>query len=191
MLKNNKKIGALNRYTILLVLTGSIAALIFLYLSNRAPQNNTPTSSATTTSSELTAQDNFSEGNERQPSSTSQDKGNAVISDAQGLINQIPEQSQWITSSTGEITLYTPFKKQNIGTGDWISGESTLPAVNYRIIDDLSGVISSGTLSVVDGKFAGTINVKTSAASGRIDVYGQKADLTEFSNIEIEVSFRE
>lgn len=143
-----------------------------------------------TTSTAPTAQENFNGGDERIVKEVNKDKGDAVVSDNQGSVPEIPAQSEWITSNSGEITLYSPTQTQIIKNGDYISGESSLPIVSFRIIDDISGVISTGQLSVVNGKFSGNISFSTTASAGRLDIYGTRDDGSEFSNVEVPVRFR-
>jgi hypothetical protein len=114
----------------------------------------------------------------------------ASVSDDNGVVLEIPDNSKWIPSDTGEIIVYSPTRNELLNSGDKISGESTLPYVNYRIIDDISGMISTGRLTVVNGKFSGTINYKTEASVGRLDIFGLNENDIEFSNVEIEVRLR-
>lgn len=141
-----------------------------------------------TTSAEPSAQPNFSEGNEKSTNNDRSNEGTAIISDDQGNFVDV-DTSNSSTSSSGEITVFTPTKNSLVRSGQRISGTSSIPEVNYRVIDSVSGVIATGTLSVVNDKFSGTLNFSTSAKEGRIDFFGTKSDGTEYSVVEIEVNY--
>lgn len=172
-----------------------VLAVIFFVFNRSKQSNNTELgidqdANAKTTSTSPTAQEGYTDGNDRPIQETNREKGDAVISDNQGSISQIPEESSWTTSSTGQITLYSPSKNQLIKNGGSISGQSSLSAVSFRIIDDVSGEISTGQLSVVNGKFSGIISFSTTASEGRLDIFGTKSDGGEFSNVEVPVRFK-
>lgn len=146
---------------------------------------------AKTTSSTPTAQEDYSDGDEREPgNSLNENRGSSNISDLNGQIPQGTSTSSSTSSATGEITVYTPANNSQIETGQTIAGTSTLSKVAYRVIDDVSGMIAMGELSVVNGKFSGRINFDTSSSSGRIDIFATKPDGSEYSPIEILVRFR-
>jgi hypothetical protein len=181
--KSNKKlyIGLVSALIILLIIG------YFVYGKNNSP---VVYNEEKTTSTAETAQSDFTGGNERPVQEANKDKGDAIVSDNSGSISVVPDESNWTTSASKEITLYSPSQNQLIKNGDSISGESTLSVVSFRIIDDISGVIAMGELSVVNGKFSGDISFSTSAASGRLDIFGTRADGGEFSNIEVPVLFK-
>jgi hypothetical protein len=154
-------------------------------------KQNTSDENAQTTSDQPTAQSDYNDGNFREPgSSESEDKGSATVNDNNGNIDGNTDTSKPTVSSTGEITLYTPKANSTISSGQEISGLSSLPSVSFRIIDDVSGVIASGSIKVVNGKFSGKLSFNTSAKTGRIDIYATRNDGVEYSNIEVPVSFK-
>jgi len=186
-LLNKKIIIALS---IILVM---VAALIYLYARNT--NNNEaaqPTSTVKTTSTAPSAQEDFSAGDDRgEPGNTlSEDKGSATVVDNNGQTNKQTSPDKWLSSMSGDVTVYSPSSGQLTRSGDQISGKTTLSSVNFRIIDNVSGVIATGKLKVVKGKFSGTIDFQSNAKKGRIDVFGTLASGKEFSNIEIPVNFR-
>ena len=190
--KNKKSKSNKKSYILVAVVFLVILIILFWYLViTKDNKNNTSNNEeAKTTSLAPTADENFSTGNDRPEQGLNSDKGEAIISDNQGSIDNIPNESNWIKSATGEITLYSPSENQLIKNGDVISGESELSSVSFRIIDDLSGLISTGELAVVDNKFSGTISFSTTATAGRLDIYGSRSDGVEFSNIEVRVRFK-
>lgn len=164
----------------------------FTSLSNKhLPKTSSDTSKAQTTSKAPTAQSNYSGGNSgRQAGNTlNENRGSGVVTDNEGVISSPPSQSTWTVSPTGQITVYSPAKNAVLTSGSIISGSSTLPIVSFRLIDNISGQISTGKISVVNGKFSGTASFNTNATMGELDIFGTKADATEFSNISIPVRF--
>ena len=146
---------------------------------------------AKTTSTAETAQDDFSYGDAREPGNTLQeDGGSAEISDTNGNLDASTPTDKSIVSKTGEITVYTPQKDSLVQSGQVVSGKSSLSKVTYRIIDSSSGMIAMGELKVVNGNFSGKLNFSTSASEGRLDIFGTRDDLSEFSNIEIPMRFK-
>lgn len=153
--------------------------------------NTNEDSKAKTTSTTKSAQADFENGGDRQPGNTlNENKGESVIKDDKGNIPNDINTSQPISSKTGEITIYTPAQNSLINSGQTIAGTSSLQKVSYRVLDNISGMISTGDLSVVNGKFSGQITYTTNATSGRIDVFASRADGSEYSAIEIPVRFK-
>lgn len=140
-----------------------------------------------TTSEAPTAQSGFTEGDDREAGST--ESNNAIVTDNNGDVGNTPDQNQWTTSPSGQITVYTPAQNATVKSGDKITGASKLSRVSFRLIDNINGEIAKGSISVVNGKFSGTFNFSTNANEGRLDVFGTNSDGTEFSNIEIPVRF--
>lgn len=181
---------------IVFILTLLLPVTIFVLdranLVNIFPQKNTDShenDDTKTTSTAPSAQSDFSDGDNRKPNNTTnKNKGSAFIEET---ANTSTSNNNPITSSTGEITVYSPNKDSIIKSGVILSGTSTLPKVEYRIIDSVSGVITTGSLAVKDGRFSGKITISTSANEGRIDVFAVRSDLTEYSHIEIPVKFKD
>jgi hypothetical protein len=143
-----------------------------------------------TTSTVPSAQEDYSDGDEREPGNTVGDnEGSAGVSDSGGNTSADTDPSKWTASKTGEITVHTPIQNQSLVNNATLSGTSSLQKVSYRIIDNVSGVIGTGQLNVVNGKFSGNISFTTNATEGRLDIFGTRADESEFSNVEISIKF--
>lgn len=170
---------------LLIILALEKAHIINLYASKHVPITN---NDAQTTSTAPTAQDNFTDGDDRQPASTSRNEG--VVADTGGNIQSTPTQNQWTSSKDGNITVYSPAKDSKVISGDSVSGASKLTSISFRLIDDVKGVIAQGSLSVVDGKFSGKFNFSTTGTNGRLDIFSVSDDGVESSNIELPVRFR-
>lgn len=186
-----------NVFTNKKILIPTLAAVVTLalgggYLLTRGepavPETTIEDQEAQTTSEEPSAQADFSGGSERTPVSNER-SSSAVVNNTNGEINSTPPKSQWTVSSTGQITLYEPADSQQLVSGDTISGKSSFKEVNFRLIDNVSGVIATGSLPVKNGKFSGTFSFDTSASEGRLDVFGIRNDGTEFSTIELPIRF--
>jgi hypothetical protein len=158
-----------------------------LFTSNA---QNAEDKSAKTTSTLPSAQSDFDSGdsNKDAGNTLNENQGSAGASDTNGQSSTSTGSPR--TSSTNEITVYLPLDNAVVKSGQELSGTSSLSEVSYRIIDNVSGVIGSGTLKVVNGNFSGILDINSTASEGRIDVYGTRADLTEFSNIKIPVKFQ-
>lgn len=147
-------------------------------------QDAQTTSTAPSAQSDYTSSDTTKDAG----NTLNENRGQAGASDTSGQSSSNTSSPR--TSSTGEITVYLPLDNATVKSGQEISGTSTLPQVSYRVVDSISGVIGEGTLNVVNGKFSGSLSITSNATEGRIDVFGTKSDLTEFSNIKIPVRFQ-
>lgn len=201
MLKTNYKNNSRKKITtIILIMVVLLCAFFTLEKTNTThfftwghsnSKESQEDKNAKTTSSVPTAQEDYSSGDERQPGNDqSENKGSSIIKDTGGNIPSDTETNQSISSSTGEITIYTPIKDSLIKKGQTIAGTSTLPKITYRILDNVTGMIAMGDLTVINGKFSGTIDFNTSSKDGRIDVFATRPDGSEYSNVEIPIIFR-
>lgn len=176
--------------TILLIVLvlGAAAGLIIMKRSH----NKLSDSSTKTTSTVASAQSNFtSNDTTKVPGDTSaRDKVSGGITDTNGSSSTPANASDSTSSSNGEIVVYAPTKNSLLTSGATVSGTSSLSKVSYRIVDTEVGMISTGTLNVVDGKFSGTIQFQTNAKSGQLDFFGTQNDGNEFDNLSIPVNFR-
>ncbi len=94
------------------------------------------------------------------------------------------------SSVNGAITLNQPTAGTKLSSSSIVSGQSTLDQVLYRIKDNYRGVIDQGSLNVVNGKFSGTLVVKSTAQNGTFEVYSfNKNTGAEENNIKINVTF--
>ncbi len=148
---------------------------------------------AQTTSELPSAQPDYNGGSaaeeNKDPGNTNnENQGSAIVTDNNGAAST--DTSKSLASASGEITVYLPHTNSVLKAGQEISGISTLPVVQYRLIDNISGVIATGSLKVVDGNFSGTLSFNTSANEGRLDIFATKSDASEFSAVEIPVRFK-
>ena len=185
--KNRKKLYIVA--VISYILIASAASAGYFILKDRA--NKTVETDAKTTSEAPSAQENFSEGGEREPGNgVFENKGSGRVEDLNGQENKATDPSTWTTSKSKEITVHSPSANSIISKGTIVSGTSSISVVNYRLIDSLSGVIAQGEISTVNGVFSGKLSFDTGATEGRLDIYGIRSDGQEYSNIEIPIRFR-
>jgi hypothetical protein len=98
--------------------------------------------------------------------------------------------SLWTESQSGVITVKDPLQNATIASGASLVGSATASQVQYTLIDNDVGVISQGTVNVINGTFSASINFQSTATSGRLDVY--TSDPTtgkEMNLVEIPVNF--
>lgn len=100
------------------------------------------------------------------------------------------QEGESTSSSSRRITVYSPSPSQVITNGSTISGASSLSVVSYRLIDDQIGVIGTGTLSVVNGKFSGKFSFSSNGTEGRLDVFRSLDDGREVDIVEVPVRFK-
>ncbi len=173
------------RNTILLLIILLLAAASMYYVFVRKHRFD----SVVTTSKSPTAQSDYSDGDDRKSNSSNDiPQGGAV--DTGGT--NVPIQLPGITSESGIITVKQPAKSEKLGSGSSISGTAKdLTQVQYRLIDDEVGVIARGSLSVVKGAFSGTLQFKSYATTGRLDVFSTNLSGDEINTVEIPVGFKE
>ncbi|MBA3758744.1 hypothetical protein H0X10_03880 [Candidatus Saccharibacteria bacterium] len=198
-MKKSKKIYTPSKKKVLITLAvlAMVSGLLFALKSKNVINVYSKNSStaeddeAKTTSNAATAQADFTDGVDREPgNSLGEEEGSGEIADNNGTIDSSTDTSNPVVSSTGEIKLFSPKKDISISSGHTVSGTSTLFSVSYRLIDNVSGIIASGNLNVVNGKFSGKVNFTTNGTEGRLDIFGTRVDGTEFSNIEIPLRFK-
>ncbi len=149
---------------------------------------------------EITKAGNFSTNNtpansvnnpapKKTPTSSNAQHSIGGPTDSNGQATANTNSSQWITSSSGNITVEQPLANASIHSGTTLSGTAKVNAVNYRLIDASVGVISEGTLNVVNGKFSGNLNFTPHSSGGRLDVFSTAPNGAELNEIEIAVNF--
>jgi hypothetical protein len=97
--------------------------------------------------------------------------------------------SKWATSTSGRITLKAPTNNGTLRSGGIITGSASGGPVQYRLIDNQAGVISQGSISVVNGNFTASINFKPYASNGRLDVFNIDSTGRELNEVQVSVNF--
>ena len=179
--KNTKKICIIALISIMII-------AIFVGLEVSGVTHFFNKDSAETTSKEPSAQSNFNDGKERDVISSNKDEG--TVTDTKGVVTTTTEKSEWSSSIDGIISVYSPIQDSILSKGDVLSGESSSDNISFMLTDNVSGLIAQGKITVVNGKFSGTFDFKTTATEGRLDIYIENADGVESSIVEIPVRFK-
>jgi len=166
--------------------------LVGFYLTRKQSDNKNSDISAKTTSTVISAQPDFTTDDtakETTDASPRDNVGGGII-DTSGTSVTPSDPSGATSTANGELVVYSPSKNSMLENGSTISGTSSLAKISYRIVDTDVGVLSGGTLDVVNGKFSGTIQFKSNAKDGRLDFFNTTSDGNEFNNISVPVNFR-
>ncbi|HEV2412538.1 MAG TPA: hypothetical protein VGS28_01890 [Candidatus Saccharimonadales bacterium] len=87
-------------------------------------------------------------------------------------VNNVPtDPSEWSTSSNGLVTVKLPSANGTFHSGDTIVGSASAGPVFYTLIDNQAGMISQGSISVVNSNFTATVQFTPYASGGQLDVY--------------------
>ncbi|HVS79308.1 MAG TPA: hypothetical protein VHD84_03415 [Candidatus Saccharimonadales bacterium] len=109
--------------------------------------------------------------------------------DTKGQAQSTTNPSQWIKSTSGNITVKQPLANSTLQSGDSLIGSAKVGTVYYRLIDDKLGVVASGSLDVSGGDFSGTLHFGHKSSTGRLDVYSTNSQGVELNEIQIGVKF--
>lgn len=137
------------------------------------------------------------------PAHPAANDGNKQLTTPQGVVQQpatdnqgqtpnsgIPDdQSKWLTSASGVITVKLPSENSTFRSGDQLYGSASTSTVQYRLIDATTGVISQGTVSVVKGNFSATLSFTSQAKSGRLDVFSVDSQGRETNEVQVPLKF--
>lgn len=179
---------SLLRLPVLAGLIIAIALATYLYHRWRSP-NVTKTPSATIHS--LPARPMANNGEKNPQAKTSNADGAAT--DTNGSASSTTSISQWTVSQSGQLTVKQPSKNTVLKNGDSLIGSTSaaVSQVQYRLIDDVTGVLAQGALSVSNGNFSGSLNFQPGSSSGRLDVFTTDGNGgPEQNEVQIPLSFR-
>lgn len=169
---------------IVVVLMGGVAGAL-VYHKHKQPE-------AKTTSNAKTAQNDYKDGDNRQPQEGSgHAQGGAT--DNKGDDTPTSPTAPTTSSSNGIVTVVGLAKDSQVGSGDVLRGtvsDKTVTQIQFRVIDDTVGVIAQGQLAVVNGNFSGTLSFTSHSDTGRVDVYSFDSMSSEINNVEIPVRFK-
>lgn len=134
----------------------------------------------------------FSDGTDREPHSSPERNG-GVIDTSEEDTNQEPdntEENDGLVSDEGDITLIEPKENTLLESGSTIEGRANVERVHYRLIDDNIGVVATGSISVVDGKFSGIFEFDSNGTEGRLDIFSELESGAETNVIEVPVKLQ-
>jgi hypothetical protein len=171
-------------YVVILFLVVLCGSLGYLYWKN---QQTNVSDNTETTSRQPSAQSTFTGAGKKEIVQSNSNEG--VVTDTGGTISTLPPSSDWSSSTSGVITVYSPAKNSLLSSGQTLSGKSSAGRVSFRLMDSISGVIAQGSISVVNDKFSGTFSFATSAKDGRLDLFTTDSNGVESNGVEIPVRF--
>lgn len=122
-------------------------------------------------------------------SNTSGSRNSGGATDTHGSVTPQTASNQWVTSASGYITVKQPTANSKLQSGDTISGTAKVDKIHYRLKDNKVGQVAEGTLSVVDGKFSGTLHFTPQGTGGRLDIFSTDTQGVEYNEIQINVVF--
>lgn len=110
--------------------------------------------------------------------------------DTNGSVSASTSPGQWVVSQSGNITVKQPVANAALQSGAVLSGSAKVGTVNFRLIDSKVGVISEGTLNVVNGNFSGVLSFTSQSSTGRLDVFSTDTPGgPELNEVQISVGF--
>jgi len=194
-MKNYQKSSSMGRRTrskkpfwiivalVLLIGGGTVGAIA--YSKHKQPE-------AKTTSKSKTAQNDYTDGDNRQPVEGSGNaQGGAV--DNRGDTTSTAPSTATVSSDNGIVTVAGIAKDGLLHSGDALRGtvaDKSIAQVQFRIIDTEVGVLGQGQLAVVGGSFSGALSFTAHSDTGRVDVYTLDSMGSEINNVEIPVRFK-
>lgn len=191
-MKSVAKTSTLVTLGVLLAAAGTIAGL---ELSNTthwfhaAPRNVITTAGKTLPLAKPNSSSNNSAGSKAN-SSGSKSTADGYATDTSGRTPVSTNESQWITSQSGVITIKQPVANATLANGATLAGTTTSTGpIHFILLDNSTGQIATGTLNVVNGNFSGQLTFQTHSSSGQLDVFTTSANGREQNLIEIGVNF--
>lgn len=176
---------------VLLVAVGVVAGL---ELTNTTHWFHKPADQVITTvggSSEENPQSSTSKNVKLPPKKPTENTGRIIGTgtDTRGQANESTSPSQWVTAKSGNITVKQPIVNSVLKNGAVVAGTAKVSEVQFRLLDDETGVIARGVLHVVDGKFSGKMNFSAHGVNGRLDVFSTTPDGAERNEVQIAIRF--
>lgn len=183
-----RKSHRIRNYTIVLIIGILVVGAAAWWLGWRNANNATNTA-AKTTSALPTAQAGYNGTTKSTPKplDTEANQGGAV--DTHGAITDIPPSSQWTSSSSDKITLYTPTNDSTLKPGATIEGAAQVSKVNFTLVDNSAGVIAQGSISVHNGKFSGSLQFTPQGKTGVLKVFSTDSSGREHDFTNVDVKF--
>lgn len=164
--KSKKKLYAVSGLIFVIIAAGISYKIIHKNNTNNLAINSS-SKQVTGATSKSTSQPSSSQ---TPATSTPTNSGGVVDKNGQSASN-LPPSANWATSSSGDITLQLPSLNQTLQSGDTIAGLANVSMVQFILTDNSVGQIAQGNLSVVNGKFSGTLYFTAHADSGTLEVY--------------------
>lgn len=110
-------------------------------------------------------------------------QGGGVVDNQGQAPTSLPDQSLWLTSASGNITLQQPYNNDILSSGAPISGLAKVNDVQFILTDNRVGLIAQGNLTVVNGRFSGTLKFTAHSQHGKLEVYSPNPQTGAEENI--------
>ena len=123
----------------------------------------------------------------KNPNGTGLMHSQSIDTNGQGVSNT--PKNQWVTSVSGNITLQQPVAGSTVYSGLKVIGTAKVKSVDYRLSDNSIGVLTTGTLNVVNGKFSGILYFTPKSNAGQLDIFNTNSRGIEINEIDIGVEF--
>jgi hypothetical protein len=168
---------------VFVVVIAAIAIVYFIQHGDNTQQTQSTTSAVKTASTTVPTK-----GTPTTDNGTTNSGG--VQTTPSTTTSTLPPESEWTTSSSGNITLQQPTANMPLASGDTITGLANVSTVQFILKDSQVGEIAQGSMNVTNGKFSGTLQFTPHASSGTLEVfYADPTDGAEKDIININVAF--
>jgi hypothetical protein len=174
------------------IIVSVVVLLVIVFVFYMFWRNNKSSTSIATAgqSSQQTVKGSPSTPTQHQPTTNNNSIQGGVIDHNGEVSDSLPPSSQWVSSSSGNITLQEPLTNTTLKSGDTLSGIAKVSTVQFILTDNSVGLVAQGNLSVVNGKFSGVLQFIPHSSSGKLEIYypnpinGAEEDI-----IDIDVNF--
>lgn len=181
--KNNRSLLARRRLIVAAVVAILVGGGVYAWINRSpVPKQKTPVATIKKLPSATT-----NTGEKELTGAGSNNQGTATPNQNPQAVTTKP--NQWISSESGVIVVQQPVKDQTIKSGATLSGTASVGQIQYRLIDDSSGVISQGIIDVSNGKYSVALGFSSKGSSGRLDVFSINATGNEINEVQIAVRF--
>lgn len=177
---------------IILAAAGTVAGL---ELSNtthwfhKNPANGITTAGKTLPVAKPNSSGNINPGTKNNLSN-SNSNNSGYATDTGGQTPSTTNNSQWITSQSGVITVKQPVADATLSNGATLAGKTTSTGpIHFILLDNSVGQIATGMLNVVNGNFSGQLTFQAHSTSGQLDVFTTAPNGREQNLIEIGINF--
>jgi len=169
------------RYTLIFLLLIFIIAICYSIISIKKDSKPKVSPNPTATITQLHSTDDKNKN-----INTSSGINQGTSTDTHGStnnINSLPD--QWVQSQSGVITVKNPLINSSFKSGDSLGGSANVNKVQYRLIDNMAGVISQGFINVYNNNFSANISFPYYSNSGRLDVFSTNSNGAEINEVQI------
>lgn len=159
--------------------------LLYRHQKDRPKVSPNPTPTIT----QLPSQPAANNGEKKVTATTGGNNGTATDNQGKATTPVTSSPSQWLTSASGVITVKQPISGATIKSGVELIGTAKASKVQYRLLDNQTGVISEGFITVASGSFSANLSFTAHSSTGRLDVFTANDNGVESNEVQIPVNF--